>query len=321
MNRLVIPVVFLTFVLGCQPQPSTEEQCEELIASMAACYPDITETAVCTEETLAQFSTEDFQTLECLDIDGAGKADLFSFGGCDENEHVCGWIFCCDNSYDLTWYPTSQDWDFVDIVIDYQNATPQQYVDELESASDYELSGAFSVAFTQVVDDGRGRGDQDMAVEITRGVVDLPFEEFTNRFPAAEWGIRLDHYLGGEVVVYETDNEGRVTHQLERMVLTALPCEIEAPMLNMDMTKVEEIRYTEDSSIVYWRVMYSDNDSTVSDVGTISFWRHNSNQTMIEFHSAHVIQSPLGIIPPLFLHGALSGFFSDHVNYYRDQTL
>lgn len=328
MNRSTIVLVLLVAgVHACQGAPSDAEPdaltCDDLLAAMAECSPELAETATCTQQTLDMFSDSDPESLTCDELSnpGDGAAD-WAFNGCDEGYHPCGW-FCCDHM--LTWVPSEEDFNFVELVQTFQSAT-----DSCAVPTEWETDGCTSV---QIVDDGRTTrpctpdriGPQEMAVEITHGRVALPFEGFLERFEPATWGVHLDHYLGGEVQILETDSQGRATQQVERMVLTALPCDIEIELFNMDMTKVEEIIYEDEKVTVYWRVMHSDNCSTLSDVGSVSFSRYGPNETLITFHSAHLLGRPSLLTPSGYdalsselAKPALKNFFADHVDHYRE---
>jgi hypothetical protein len=287
---------------------------------MAACYPDLPASATCSDSTIAQHSAEELAAMDCNEIDDAGKADTFGSIVCGQGEHVCGWMFCCEDDYDMHWSPGPADWGIVPLVTAYQDATPVDALDELAAASEGDaLLDAVSVTFEQEVDDGLGAGPRELAVEITQGVVQVDFETFLALFSPDTWGVSLDHYLGGQVLVVERDAEGRVVRQAERMVLSPFPCDIDSSLSNQDMTKVEEIVWTEDEVTVYWRVMYSDNGSTETDMGRVAFSRNGESETMITFHSAHRLRTAIGtVIPNAIVQLTLGPFFSDHVREYRD---
>jgi len=312
----------LLFTLGagaCQPAEDEALTRDELWEILSSCYPDLPPEAQAIEGTLEQYSADDFEGMDCNEIDDAGKADLFSFGGCATGEHVCSWLFCCEDDYDIHWNPDDEDWSFVSTVVTYQEATPEWALDELESASYQDLLDAVSVTFEQDVDAGTGKGPQELAIEITAGIIPVSFETFLERFSPDTWGVNLDHYLGGEVQVYAHDEQGRVLRQLERMVLSPFSCDAESPLSNQDMTKVEHIVYAEDSATVYWRVMYSDNDSTATDIGTVTFTRDGHSDTLVIFHSAHRLRTAIGTdIPNTLVMLTLAPFFSDHVREYRE---
>lgn len=300
---------------------SAADRCQEVIEFMAQCYPDLASDAECTAETVGMFDGFDLGSQGCDAIDGMGKADIFAWGGCGMGQHVCGWIFCCDD-YTLNWFPQSEeDWNIVSVVQTLHAAAPADAAADLEQASWAELREGYSVSYTQEVAEYPNGERRNMAVEMTRVIVSLPYDEFVAALPVQDWGIQLDHYLGGEVRVYETDTRGRATRQLERMVLSPFPCDYESTLSNNDMTKVEVIDYGSDWGTVYWRVMFSDNDSTEVDVGSVDFRAYDSGHTQITFHSAHRLNAPGGIhIPSHVLEPALRQTFLDFVRHYRDQV-
>jgi hypothetical protein len=312
-------------MLGCgseaspEAQPSAAERCETFISKMAVCQPDLANEARCTEDTLKQMEDLGLAEKECGEVQKAGKADWFSFGGCDSGEHICGWLFCCDD-YVITWSPTSDDdWDIIAVIEEMQSNAPAKAKEEIESATRSELRNQVSVTFTQKVAEYVGRPALDMAVHISKGLVEVPYDLFQQRLPAQEWGIELDHYLGGEVKIYETDEQGRAVRQLERMVLSPFPVvDIENKLTNNDMTKVEVIEYAEDHATVFWRVMYSNNNSTETDVGSVDFRAYNDSSTLVTFHSAHRLNAPGGIhVPNDLLRIALKMTFGDFIAHYR----
>ncbi|RLB52632.1 MAG: hypothetical protein DRJ42_14280 [Deltaproteobacteria bacterium] len=315
----VIPffaVVVLSLVGACAAaEPTADEQCAELTASIRSCYPELPADAACTPEIIDRYQAEDFDAMSCESIDAAGKADVFSFGGCGVNEHQCGFLFCCDHG--INWEPTGDaDWQIIDIVDAFQDDLPLDIAAEFDGLTRDDVLDVYSVTYEQSVDDGLHGGPHLLAVEHTQGIVAVSLEDFLARVPADRWGVELDHYLGGEVQVHETDAEGRVVRQVERMVLSPLPIDIHTPA-NADMTKVEHIVYGDDAVTVYWRVMYSDNLSTETDVGSVSFIRHGVDETLVVFHSAHKL-SALGVpLANSLARASLGPFFSDHVRHYR----
>jgi len=289
-----------------------------MIAHMEACYPGVAEEAECTEETLLQYEREGLADQSCDEIDRAGKADLFAFGGCPAGQHVCAWLFCCDD-YVLRWFPHSEgDWEILDVVRSFQDAAPADVFAELDAASEQELRGGVGVTFLQEVAEYPGQRPVEMAVEISQILVDVDYDTFSLVLPADEWGIRLEHHLGGEVKVYRRDEGGRVVRQLERMVLSPVPCDYESTLTNNDMTKVEVIEYGPQQAKVFWRVMHSDNNSTETDVGSVEFRAWGEDATLVVFHSAHRLNAPGGIhIPNALLQPALLGTFLDFARGYR----
>ena len=312
---------FLAAIPGCANEDGTSpepDRCDEVIATLAECYPDLAMEGECTEETVARFDEFGLGSKDCDEVSQAGKADWFAFGGCGAGEHVCGLIFCCDD-YVLTWYPkTESDWKIIQVVDDFQAEATTDIETNLATASRDELKKRLGWSYKQKVAEYPETDPVNMGVEITIGLVEVPYEDFVKILPAERWGVELDHYLGGEVKIYEKDDLGRATRQLERMVLSPFPCDWESVLSNNDMTKVEVIVYEPDRAKVYWRVMYSDNNSTETDVGSVEFRRYDEYSTLITFHSAHRLNAPGGIhIPTDMLRPALLLTFDDFVSRYQ----
>ena len=315
--RMVVVLLTLAWIGGCaESQPSVQEQCEMAMEHVAACFPGVSFEAECTDETLKAFENNGFDGGECSDVNAIGKADWFSFGGCGYGEHECGLIFCCDD-YLVTWFPQESDWDMIGAVQLLHDSIPADAQTTLAAAEREDLVDGVSTTYQQKVSEFEGGVTQDMAVEVSMGLTEVPYETFSSVLSADRWGVKLAHYLGGEVIVYEVDEFNRPTRQLERMVLSPFPCDWETGLTNMDMTKVEAIVYEEDRAIVYWRVMYSDNNSTEVDIGSVEFKKYDEASTLITFHSAHRLNAPLGIhIPNDLVEFVLKTFFVGHIEHY-----
>lgn len=313
--------LFLSALLiaGCAADLAPgEDPCAAAIERMAACYPDLAREAHCTDATLEQLEQHGLRGMACEDVQAAGKADLFSFGGCDAGQHECGWLFCCDD-YVLTWFPSADsDWDIVGAIAALEARTPASARSKVDLASRAELLQTVSATYQQDVAETVGGPTREMAVELTRGLVALPYTTFRERLAPWDWGVQLSGWLGGEVRVYQTDANGWVTHQLERMVLSPYPLTIETPLTNNDMTKVEVIAYTADSAKVYWRVRHSDNGSTETDIGFVEFRAWDAETTAVTFHSAHRLRALGGLhIPNGLVTLALGMTFEEFVDHYR----
>lgn len=306
------------FGCGAAGELSVEEKCAQAVESVAACYPGVSFEAECNEETLAKYEEYGLGGEDCEGVNKIGKADWFSFGGCGEGEHECGLIFCCDD-YVVTWFPAEGDWNIVGVVDDYQADVPSDARQRIDTASREQLLDGIAETWQQQVAEFAGGETAEMAVELSVMLIEVPYATFVERLPMADWGIKLDHYLGGELIVYEEDDPGRPVRQLERMVLSPFPCDWELPLTNMDMTKVEVVVHEEDRAKVYWRVMYSDNNSTEADVGSVAFISYDDESTLVEFHSAHRLNAPAGIhIPNDVVELVLKTFFLEHIDHYGD---
>ena len=320
MKRSWTVPVLAVLGVGCAAQEvvdQTGDPCQAIVAQMSACYPDLATEAVCTPETLSEYDRLGLAGKECGDLKTAGKADLVSFDGCDAGYHVCNWLFCCGD-YHITWQPKSEsDWSITSAVDAFQAQVPADAAADFAAATWDDLSEVMSRSWVQKVAEVSSKPAVEMAVELTKGVVPLRYGTFVTRLKAQDWGIRLAHYLGGEVKVTKSDSSKRATRQLERMVLSPFPVDFEAALSNNDMTKVEVIKYGKDYAKVYWRVRYSNNNSTETDVGSVEFRAFDADSTLITFHSAHRLNAPGGIhIPNKLLTIALEMTFSDFVRHY-----
>jgi hypothetical protein len=224
----------------------------------------------------------------------------------------------------LNWAPKSQkDFNIVPLVKGFQAKVPARTAKKMARASERKLADAHSVSYSQKVSDGLGKGRGKSAVHITRGTVDVPLSTFLKRMPADQWGVKLDHYLGGQVKVTKRDSKGQPMQQVERMVLSGLPGNLNIRGANLDMSKVEQKEIVRDKSgnvrkvTMFWRVHDSANKTTIMDVGSVSFEARGNSQTMVTFHSAHQLGKGKIKFPNALVKPTLRGFFSDHIRQYR----
>lgn len=299
------------------PGPAAVDRCAEAIDALSVCYPDLATDASCTDETVAAYDRLQLSGGSCDALDQkTAKADLIA--PCPAGQHTCAGIFCCKN-YLLNWKPGGEaDWNIVATVQAFQSAAPAAPRRAIEGAGRDALMAGLSRSWVQDVVESPGGKPVEMAVHLTRGLAQVSFADFLRRLPAADWGIRLDHYLGGQVKVYRRDAGGRPVRQVERMVLSPFPCNMESRLTNNDMTKVEVIVYGKEQATVYWRVRFSANRSTETDVGSVDFRRYDDRSTLITFHSAHRLNLPLGIhIASELVRPALEKTFLDFVRGYQ----
>jgi|CXWL01.1.fsa_nt_gi hypothetical protein len=223
---------------------------------------------------------------------------------------------------ELNWAATAEaDWDIVPAIQAFQAEIPEDVADRRAHAAESELGIGISWAWQQDVSETVDGEPQEMAVELSTRRIPVRFSAFAQQLPAAKWGSFLAHRLGGAVKVYASDPSGRPVRQVERMVLSALPCDASVRMLDNDMTKVETIDYGKDRTTVYWRVRHSDNKSTASDVGSVTFQKHGEDSTLVTFHSAHRLRA-LGMlpIPALLVMPGLQSAFLDHLAHYAERV-
>ncbi|MBL7075103.1 DUF362 domain-containing protein [candidate division KSB1 bacterium] len=102
--------------------------------------------------------------------------------------------------------------------------------------------------------------------------VDFPFEEFVSKVEIRKTVSYMHDYIGGRTVQIKSDSEGRCIHQLERTVFLSQPNSfILFNGSNIDVTKIEWIKYSEGFQKIIWRTVFSDNNSAIYDDGTVTF--------------------------------------------------
>ncbi len=239
----------------------------------------------------------------------------------DDKAERVDWFGSVDD-FSISWHPDESEFeDIVEVVDAYQSDVPEDIAGSLGELSREQLRAVVSYTWNQDVVEYSGESAQEMGVELTLGLVEVPYEDFIAIMPPEFWGPNLAHYLGGELLRMPGVDGG----QYERMVLSAFPG-LDYDPVNNDMTKAEIVVRDEDHAKVYWRVYHSDNDTTDADVGSVSFGRYDDDSTLVMFHSAHVIRGLGGLIPLLPSDGwiiedtmfdAVSDMFTDFVLGYQ----
>ncbi len=227
------------------------------------------------------------------------------------------------DDFSITVHPDEAEFeDLVEVVDTFHDALPPDIAWSVTDASREQLRAISSWTYLQDVVEYTGEDAQQMGVELTMGLVEVPYDDLIAIMPPGHWGLNLAHYLGGELLPMEGIDGG----QYERMVLSSFDCDIDIDLVNNDMTKAEIVRHEADRAEVYWRVYHSDNDTTDSDVGSVSFERYDDGSTLVTFHSAHVIRGLGGLIPLLPSDGwiiedamfdATSDMFTDFIAGYQ----
>jgi len=165
--------------------------------------------------------------------------------------------------------------------------------------------------------------------ELTEGVAPIPYEEFIKKLNPGDWGISLADRKGGEVRVTARDEENRPVKQMERMVVDSILSKLLPVFAPMDMTKVETIKWDKDGAKINWEVLKSDNNTVLSDVGSVTFEAFGEKSTKITFHSAHRLNNfpanlDLDSVPLLeglrdkAMAKSLSDFFVGQIKHYRE---
>jgi hypothetical protein len=226
---------------------------------------------------------------------------------------LCRCICAADHDYPVTKAiplldhdSTASSFDPRDIVMQLRQSTPEKYCRELQQWPEHRNSSrCFRASYRQKVREYISADPLTMVVELTRIIIDVPYDSFIRKIPPETWGEHLSGYLGGEVVVMKRDEQSRATHQVERMVL-------KAPIKNLDMTKTEVIVYEQNRATVYWRVFHSENRTTKSDIGYVEFAGIGNTATMVTFQSAHKLY-----LPNFIVKWNLANTFARHLENYQ----
>ena len=171
-----------------------------------------------------------------------------------------------------------------------------------------ELRLGHSHTYIQKIKESTDHPLKKMAVEYTRRLFPIPFDEFIETIKPNEWGKHLSGLVGRCISQPEFNYEGQVISQVERMIL-------KAPFQNADMTKIESIKYDYEKVTVYWRVRKSGNKTTETDIGFVEFKKFE-DETLVTFHSAHRLRLFNMPLPSWFIHREIGRTFLKHLEKY-----
>lgn len=213
------------------------------------------------------------------------------------------------------------DWNFRPEILSFQNQIPKKVAEYFSALTKKELLQGKSAGFTQKVAASATSEARKTAVEFSQILIPTSYSHFLEVFRPAQWGTRLDHYLGGQTQVLDRDSLDRPVLQIERMVLSALPRDLDFRATNQDMTKLEEVVYESDRATIYWKVIFSDNGSTEMDLGSVEFRAFDESSVLVTFHSAHRLRMFGVKIPPALAKRSLRSVFLDHLRRYQKQLM
>lgn len=100
----------------------------------------------------------------------------------------------------------------------------------------------------------------------------IPFDTFAAAVPIHRVIQFMNDYAGGRALETATDEEGRVTRQLERNLYLPQPnyTAIGGGMI-IDVTKVETVEYAPRRHRMFWKTVKSENRSALADDGIVTF--------------------------------------------------
>lgn len=139
------------------------------------------------------------------------------------------------------------------------------------------------IAATPAADNGlRWRYlDGSVLFELSREF-DVPFDRFVATVDISRSIQLMNDYIGGSTVAVARDACGRITHQAERNVYLPQPNYLVLyGGREIDVTKVEFIRYAEDHQKIFWRTLKSSNGSAEFDDGSVTFSAVGSEATRV----------------------------------------
>jgi len=174
--------------------------------------------------------------------------------------------------------------DIIEVVQQLNEQIQSSFGEEIENLSEEDLlKGVGFYTSQKVIESLLVLKAKRMSLEYTQKLYDIPFESFIKIIPPHDWGLYLHKLLGRGISHVKRDTDGNIISQIERMILKGVP-------FNIDMTKAEIIAYEEGKITVYWRVFASENKSTLSDVGSVTFAKQEGKTSVI-FRSAHQLGS------------------------------
>ncbi len=125
---------------------------------------------------------------------------------------------------------------------------------------------------------------------------DIPvdYDDFVSRVEIRKSIQYMNDYIGGLIVPVETDSQGRVTKQLERNLYLPQPNYLVFYQgQNIDVSKLEQVRYGQNEQKMFWQTVKSENGSAGYDDGTVRFIRRPNNETRISIFGRQQFTLPL----------------------------
>lgn len=137
--------------------------------------------------------------------------------------------------------------------------------------------------------------DKDGAVlfEFSRSIP-VNYDEFVRRVDVAKTIQYMNDYIGGVIVQIKKDSRRRVVHQIERNLYLPQPNYLALVQgQNIDVSKLELIRYGKSEQKMFWKTIKSENNSAKFDDGTVRFVRLNDDATFVSIFGRQQFTLPL----------------------------
>lgn len=123
--------------------------------------------------------------------------------------------------------------------------------------------------------------DGSVLFEFSR-VIPVNYDDFVRRVDVAKTIQYMNDYIGGLIIQIRKDGQGRVTHQIERNLYLPQPNYLALYQgKNIDVSKLEWIRYGTRERKMFWKTVKSENGSAKFDDGTVRFVRLENGETEV----------------------------------------
>jgi hypothetical protein len=166
--------------------------------------------------------------------------------------------------------------------------------------SEYEAVATYTESIERVISTAplnergsRWRTVDDSVIFTYSRRIPILFPSLAERVDISRAVMSMNDYIGGCRVPVARDDRGRVTHQAERTIYLPQPNYIAFYGGTMiDVTKLEFVRYAADEHKIYWRTVWSANDSADFDDGVVSFRSEEEGWTRIPLSGRQKFRLP-----------------------------
>jgi len=136
----------------------------------------------------------------------------------------------------------------------------------------------------------------------------INFDAFVSQVDVSKSIQYMNDYIGGLIVPIKVNHAGKNTYQIERNLYLPQPNYLAlSGGKNIDVTKLEYIKYSKNEHKIIWKTVFSENESAEFDDGWVCFRRSENNHVEI-----NVFGRQLFTLPPFW---QLSGI--DHYPFVK----
>lgn len=135
--------------------------------------------------------------------------------------------------------------------------------------------------------------DGSVLFEFSR-VIPVDYDDFVGKVDISRSIQYMTDYIGGQIMPLKKDRQGRVTHQIERNLYLPQPNYLVFYQgQDIDVSKLEYIRYRQDRQQMLWRTVKSENGSATYDDGMVRFIRAGAEATRVSIFGRQQFTLPL----------------------------